>query len=81
MADFKTKYKYIHFTLEPENGPDVWLMRNNKDKDQLGRVAFYQPWREWVLYDVGWEVVLSSSCLVDIKHFLDQLNEKKEAEL
>ena len=73
----KTEYKYIKFvqTVLVDN----WNCLNRKSGDGLGCVSYYAPWRQFVFEpDEMGDVIFNSSCLRDIAHFLDQLNEQKK---
>jgi len=73
----KTKYKYIEFTQTVLNG--CWNCVNRKSRDELGQVAFYKPWRQFIFEPAEFGgIIFNSSCLRDIAHFLDQLNEMKK---
>lgn len=65
----KTKYKYIHF----EKGGIGYICFNTKSKDDLGLIEWYAPWRRWVFWPDNSDVILSSDCLDDISHFMNQL--------
>lgn len=68
----KTKYKFIHFLLEPTGR--AYLCLNNKTNSYLGEVDFYKPWKQWVFSAWDESCVFSHECLTDIADFLRQLN-------
>jgi len=75
----KTEYKYIKFVQTVLIGH--WNCLNKKSGDELGSVAFYDPWNRFCFEPVEfWGVIFESICLRDIAHFLDQLNKQKKAE-
>lgn len=71
----KTKYKYIHFQISIEDR-DIWECYNSKHGDLLGDVFFFERWNQYVFAADNAEIIFSAECLNDIKHFLEQLNEK-----
>jgi hypothetical protein len=76
----KTKYKYIYFEQAMfEEGTEGWVCYNKKTDDLLGRVEFYKPWKQWIIeFEKGGSIIFNNTCLRDIAHFLDQLNEKSK---
>lgn len=73
----KTAYKHIEFIETTLQGH--WNCLNKKHGDDLGSVFFYQPWKQFVFEfcELG-DCVFNSSCLRDIAHFLDQLNDTRK---
>jgi len=72
----KTEYKYIMFVQTTL--VDNWNCLNKKQKDELGSVFFYKPWKQYVFeFNELGDCVFNSSCLRDIAHFLDQLNKQR----
>ena len=69
----KTKYKFIHF----EQAGSGWSLRNSKTKDVMGYVAYYSPWRQYVVEFSKLNYVFNNQCLRDTADFMDQLNKKK----
>ena len=72
----KTEYKHIKFVQTVLNG--CWNCLNRESGDVLGSVSYYKPWRQFVFEpDELGDIIFNSSCLRDIAHFLNQLNEKR----
>lgn len=65
----KTKYKYIRFELFYDGFWNIW---NNRSKDLLGDLRFYDNWKEWELrLERG--VAFTKECLLDVVDFINQL--------
>lgn len=75
----KTEYKYIHFKMEPMGDVEIWNCYNTRHGDLLGSATWYTSWRQWVYTSIQ-GIVYSSECLADIKHFIDQMNERGKGE-
>ena len=76
----KTIYKFIEFQANWED--DQWLCINRKHRDKLGVVVeYYDDWRRFVFQAASDRVVFSQDCLLDIIHFIKQLEylEKEKA--
>ncbi len=72
------RYKYIHFVkVEDKPKTSVWECRNNRSEGTLGIVKWYSPWRQYCFFTQSlserYEIVLNTSCLKDICHFMEQL--------
>lgn len=66
----KTQYTHIDFV---ENLGGHWSCLNRRGRNELGRCAFYRPWKQWVFQPQP-STEFSADCLEDIAHFLRQLN-------
>lgn len=76
----KTKYKFIHFTkkMRLNDRWDIWGCYNNKNEyDQLGKVEYYPSWKQHIFIPTDLRAVFNKSCLDDISHFINQLNNKE----
>lgn len=71
----KTKYRHTHF----EKDGREWIWWNNNNKDMLGRVFYYPPWRQYVSGNHKEPDIFNNSCHDDVSHFLTQLNKQKKA--
>lgn len=74
MTPTKTKYKYIEFHAEAQQGVAYWSIWNHKYKQLIGRVEFHKRWKEWEFvpeYGTGFTI----ECLEDIIHFIKQLKD------
>lgn len=70
----KTKYKYIYFEKTPVN-EDEWDIWNNRHQDLIGRIKYYEPWKQYVFIGRD-DCIFSASCLADIIDFIKQLEKK-----
>lgn len=66
----KTIYRFIEFIeSKPKPKTKVWKCMNRSQKDQLGIVEWYGPWRRYA-YTPTICAVYTEECLDDIKDFL-----------
>lgn len=73
----KTKYKHIKFTKTTLVGH--WNCFNVKSGDSLGSVFYDKQCSQYIFEpDEFGEYAFTSSCLRDMAHFLDQLNEQRK---
>ena len=84
MADELT-YKYIRVVASPEQdkygGKLTWLILNKRRNDLLGRIIWYQPWRQWVA-QMAEGAAWSSDCLTDVQDAMAKIGrEPSEAPL
>ena len=70
----KLIYKFIRF--EKAVLYAGWICYNKKSGVILGHVFYYPSWRKYV-FSAKAGVVFDSTCLDDLKTFLDQLDGKK----
>ena len=69
----KTEYTHICFEIiERKPKTNVWVCLNKKSRQELGRIKWYGPWRQYC-YHPSFQAVYSASCLRDIVDFIDQL--------
>ena len=69
----KERYKYIHFEwIEDKPNPSVWECRNNRSKEVLGWVEWYNAWRCYCFCPGTVYMVFSADCLADIIDFINQ---------
>ena len=75
-----TKFKYIHFEEVDSTGKktSVWQCVNNKSFDQLGRIKWYGPWRQYCVYTDGY-VIFNKGCMEDINYFITQLMDERKS--
>ncbi len=74
----KTRYKFIHFAkCNPSSKGWLWGCLNNKDKDIMGVIIYYKPWKQHVI-EFREGCVFNNSCLEDIIDFLGQLNRQEK---
>jgi hypothetical protein len=76
----KTEYKHLIFLLDGldrEKKKLVYLC-GNKSGEDLGRVEWYGPWKQYCFVDTC-NGIYSQSCMNDIANFLSQLNVSKKA--
>ena len=71
----KTRYKYIHFEPSLSRVPNIWHILTNREDDFLGRIVWYDRWRQYVL-DSELGSIFSRDCLTDIIDFIKQLEGK-----
>ena len=68
----QTVYGYIEFIeSKPKPKTKVWKCINRRQKDQIGTVEWYGPWRRYA-YVPTICAVYTEECLDDIKNFLAQ---------
>ena len=70
----KTLYQYIHFKKAESKNYD-WICYNNRSKDILGYIKYYDKWNENVFTQANTGVIFSTGCLKDISEFMKTLNE------
>ncbi len=74
----KTEYKYIYFddisSLYSRRKTETFNCRNVHSTNLLGKVSWLSRWRQYC-FSPNSETVFNSTCLVDISHFLTQLND------
>ena len=75
----KTKYKFIHFKPNTSK-QDFWHCLTNKGDMQLGIIAYYQPWKQWILTSISPYAEFSSDCLEDIQDFIYTLSLAADAD-
>lgn len=69
----KTEYQYIHFVkIADKPKTSIWSCKNSHHGNELGRIQWYGPWRQYV-YSPTVQAVYSIGCLVDIADFIQQL--------
>lgn len=68
------KYKYISIeqtdTDQIFGTLSVYTIINNRGKDQLGTIAYYPPWKQYVA-SFNQHAVFNNSCLRDILDFME----------
>ena len=65
----KHKYKYIYFyKIE-----DVFICKSLKDKNDLGIVKWYGPWRQYCFFP-GNNTIFNKGCMDDIKDFINKIS-------
>jgi len=73
------KYKYIYFVeIGQKPKTKVYSCRSNSDGEELGRVQWYAPWRQYCFilsfkFALADEIVFSVGCLNDIEDFIGKL--------
>ncbi|MHA1470841.1 MAG: hypothetical protein ACTSSP_09815 [Candidatus Asgardarchaeia archaeon] len=76
----KVKNEYINFVeIEKKPKTKVYSCKSNSNGDELGRVQWYAPWRQYVFSPIlkivmADVVVFNKGCLDDIGDFIGQLN-------
>ena len=75
----KTEYDYLSFDLTEKQPKKTtsWYCREKSNKNILGYVGWYAPWRQYCFCPVG-QTVFNESCLQDIRHFIGQLEEERK---
>jgi hypothetical protein len=76
----QTEFEFIYFEdVTPYDGrkTTVWECRNKKSTDLLGRVQWYGAWRQYVFVCCA-GVVMSDSCLNDIRGFIRALTARQQ---
>lgn len=68
-AEFKTKYKYIHFV---EGLKDEWTVWTNKGNEYLGVITYHKKWKEWEFAPENY-TGYTKQCLLDLADFIKQL--------
>lgn len=72
-------YEYIHF-VKIEHKASVWSARNNRTNAELGKVRWFGSWPQYVFVTAP-GAVFSASCLIDVRHFIEQLMAERKEEL
>ena len=69
----KKEYKFITIMDEGNtfDGRSVYHIVNNKDQKQIGMLAYYRPWNQYVFESVE-DSVFNNSCLRHILDFMDK---------
>jgi hypothetical protein len=71
----KTDYQYLHFVkIQEKPKTSVWSCQT-RSGDELGKVEWYGPWRQYCYFPTQ-QAVYSSGCMDDISDFLKHLNGK-----
>lgn len=75
---------FLTFDLRPRPAgrkTEIWNVLNSADRDFLGTVAWYAPWRRYVFRPwVSVNVIFDASCLREIAAFIAaQMAERKKA--
>ncbi len=74
----KTKFEFIHFVkIADKPKTSVWSCRNNRSSGELGTVAWYSAWRQYIFEPSG-PSVYSKGCLDDIAGFIEQLESERK---
>jgi len=68
--------KYIRFE-KISGDPPTWSIVNKRGHDEIGRIAWYYQWSQYVLYDISISSIWSGGCLEDVAAFLKKLNGEK----
>ena len=76
---FATKiYKYIQFFQIGDTGKTtIWSIRNIKSGEELGKVKWYGPWRQYCFF-LSQPSVYSAGCLEDIVSFIRTLMDERK---
>lgn len=71
----QTKFTYIEFIKigEVSRAVPIFRCQNIKNKDDLGMVQFYAPWKQFCYYPIN-DIVLNETCINDISFFVSQCN-------
>ncbi len=73
----ESHYKYIYFVGDLNSDKaGVWLCKNIKSKETLGKVDYHEKWKEWIFEGMEFSFY-NYSCLLDISDFLQKLNSVK----
>jgi hypothetical protein len=70
--------KYIEFQEVMPHPNGIWVIRNKRSGDILGRVEWYARWRLYVAIFSD-STVWSHDCLADVSAFMRSLSNKAEA--
>ena len=74
MEDNRVTFKYINFDLfETKGKTNIYICHNNKNQGLLGRVKWFFEWKQYCFFPDN-HIVISSSCLHDIKDFVETVN-------
>jgi hypothetical protein len=70
---------YRHMVIRNDNG-EMWeghpvYRIYAKDKQQIGLISWYRPWKEYVFSSIP-ECVFNNSCLRDVLDFIENHTEK-----
>ena len=65
--------KYLDFEQQYSEGKTKRFIVWNKSRVCLGCIKWYAPWRKYVWISPGRESIFDSSCLNDIKNFIENL--------
>lgn len=71
------KKVYRHIKFEWNEGYEQWECFNKKSDDPMGSVEFYDAWSQYVI-EFKPKFVFNDRCLMDVAHFLSQLNKEKK---
>ena len=73
----ETKYlKFIHLNLLGHK-TQLWQVRSKSSNELLAEIKWYGAWRQYCFFPLN--ALFNSTCLDDIKKFLDKLNEEHRA--
>jgi hypothetical protein len=65
-----TMPKFIEFDEVMPHPEGVWVIRNKRSRDILGRIEWYARWRQYVAI-FSEDVVWSQDCLADVSEFIN----------
>ena len=76
----KPKFDYIHFFRigDSDTGKtEIWSCRNNKSGEELGKVKWHGPWRQYC-FTPSQPSVYSAGCMEDIAGFIHILMDERK---
>lgn len=69
------KYKFITIKVIPLdefNGKPLYAIVNNKTGDELGKLFYYKPWKQYCFTQASEGCVFNKDCLRDIIDFIEK---------
>ena len=75
--EMKTKYKFIHFEKIGNSGK-IWRCKNKADTE-FGRIDNSYS-KGMCMFHPEYEASINQNQLIDISHFLGQLNDREDGE-
>lgn len=65
--------KYLNFEQSYSEGKTKRFLVKNKSGERLGCIKWWSHWRRYVFISLATELIFDTSCLGDIKKFIDEL--------
>ena len=70
----KTRFEFINMVevaTPRRRKTKVWGVQNNRSGEELGRIQWHAPWRQYCYFPTQ-PAVYSAGCLADIQHFIEK---------
>ncbi len=73
--------KWMTFRLiEEKPKTTVWSILNKSSEIEIGRIAWYAPFRQYCFFTTNADAVFNIGCIADITAFIEKLMQDRRAE-